>query len=529
MRVSQLLFLSVILYGQGLFAYVERIGLFIGNNEGVSGEAPLKYAVEDARKMARVFQDASHFEKDRIYLLENPKISSVREALSEISGRIKELKKDKTRVQFLLFFSGHGSAEAIHINGTKMLKAELDQKMERLGADLKILIVDACESGHLLRSKGGQVIDNHKIETVDELQNKGTILLSSSSRGELAQESENYKGAIFTHHMVNGLRGMADYDNNDEISLWEAYHYANISTRRENIQGKLGQQNPNFDFDVVGKSDVILSVLSKKKSRILFKEFRNTVMEVRDAATMNLEARIFLSGTDSAYFSLPSKEYILTYEEGKKFKATKANLTWNNRYIATPGEFHTLAKSEVYRKGGRAFNLDPHAMHYGFFRTRIGPSEAVNMVSGYYEIRRYHYQQSLGIAWGMGTSKGELLTNEMNTLRLSYCIERPFARYRLGQFLAGVDAGWYGVWQKVVDNRFNDSEVNPYAEDIKKVRRYFTNIYELGFPVSKEFFLPYGFTLAFTGHSSLFLFKDANTGYSSRLNFRPVIAAGYRF
>jgi hypothetical protein len=182
---------ALVLHG---YSYVHRLALFIGSDEGLAHERPLKYAAHDAREMAQLFKESGAFEEDRIYLLENQSITRVREAVQEISGRIKELKKREGKVLSLFYYSGHGSADALHIMGKKYSRTELITQLENLQSDLKIMIVDACESGNLLRSKGGEVIMDHSIQKVDNLNNKGTIVLSSSSRGELAQESENYRG-----------------------------------------------------------------------------------------------------------------------------------------------------------------------------------------------------------------------------------------------------------------------------------------------------------------------------------------------
>jgi uncharacterized caspase-like protein len=47
------------------------------------------------------------------------------------------------------------------------------------------------------------------------------ILIRSASDGEAAQESKELGGGSFTHYLLTGLRGAADFDH--RISLDEAY------------------------------------------------------------------------------------------------------------------------------------------------------------------------------------------------------------------------------------------------------------------------------------------------------------------
>jgi hypothetical protein len=515
---------ALVLHG---YSYVHRLALFIGSDEGLAHERPLKYAAHDAREMAQLFKESGAFEEDRIYLLENQSITRVREAVQEISGRIKELKKREGKVLSLFYYSGHGSADALHIMGKKYSRTELITQLENLQSDLKIMIVDACESGNLLRSKGGEVIMDHSIQKVDNLNNKGTIVLSSSSRGELAQESENYRGAIFTHHLINGLRGVADYNNDLEVSLWEAFNYASVSTRSENIMGKINQQNPSFDFDVVGRSDIILTSLHKKKSRLLLRGFGSTVMEVHDAGSMDLEARILLSGRDSIHISLPSKEYLLTYEKGRRFNVSKVDLSWGQVVAVTPSRFKALSKTEVYRKGGMALN--PHAMRYSYTLAKLGPGDAVPMIQGHYVLRGYRFKQLIGLGWGAKKQAGELRTSSRHVLRVSYSIQKPLLRYRFGQFLIGVETAWYRSWQTLTDTRFDNAPVNPYADEIEKERVLYSNLYEAAVPVEKEFYVPWGFLISVTAHTGVCVYKDGSGDYISAIGFRPVFSVGYKF
>ena len=60
---------------------------------------------------------------------------------------------------------------------------ELKSLFDNLGADMQVLILDACESGDFLRAKGGVIKSRVEVKATDELDSKGTIILSSSAVG----------------------------------------------------------------------------------------------------------------------------------------------------------------------------------------------------------------------------------------------------------------------------------------------------------------------------------------------------------
>ena len=184
---------------------VQRIAVFVGEDQGLDDERALRYASKDAKEMAEAFRLAGTFDEDRIYLLMNQPLEKIKASLEEVRGRVRELRKAGTESLVLIYYSGHGSAEGLHIRGKSFSKEELSQYLESLESNLKIVILDACESGDFLRTKGGRLLEAPTVVKMDRLESQGTILISSSSRGEMAQESEDYRGAVFTHHFLENF------------------------------------------------------------------------------------------------------------------------------------------------------------------------------------------------------------------------------------------------------------------------------------------------------------------------------------
>ncbi len=511
------------------FSNVQRIAVFIGNNVGLSHERPLKYATHDAQNLANVFFKTGDLEPDRGYVLKNKTATEIRSVLKEVNGRVKEIKRTGDKVIALIYYSGHGDSTALHIKGKRFALSEFTQLFDELEAELKFMIVDACESGSILRTKGGKIVYNYETKKQDSLSNKGTVVISSSSVGEQAQESENYKGAVFTHHLINGLNGVADYDNDKEVSLWEAYHYADVSTRSENIYGKINQQNPNFDMDLVGKSEVILTTLYKNTGGLLFKSFKSAVINIYNGINMTLKATIHLTGRDSIYFQLPAKEYLVTYEEGSAFKVAKINLSSTPNKTLSPHSFRTFSKSEVFQKGGRVITLRPHGAGISLSPGSIGPIEGVYMFHSNYQHKSYFFNHYAGFGFG---SKSHLTLGKeqlsQKIFKVFYGIKKPVLRFNRFQLLLGSQASYYNIWQNLKDLRFEGN-----ISEQKGLQTIPTNsnahLFETDVSFVWEYFIGYGAEVYLGGSGSLQYYINDNGSFELSPLIKPLFGVSHRF
>ncbi|HKP98300.1 MAG TPA: caspase family protein [Fibrobacteria bacterium] len=96
-------------------AEVQRIAVFVGEDRGLEDERPLRYASRDAKEMAEAFRRAGTFDEDRVYLLLNPSLEKIKSSLQEVKGRVRELRKAGTETLVMIYYSGHGSSEGLHV------------------------------------------------------------------------------------------------------------------------------------------------------------------------------------------------------------------------------------------------------------------------------------------------------------------------------------------------------------------------------------------------------------------------------
>ena len=134
---------------------------------------------------------------------------------------IANIKIDARRVEFMFYYSGHSDEEGILLNGEHFLFSELRAAIDKIEADVSIVILDSCASGAFTRIKGGLKLPPFLID--DSSKMEGHAFLTSSSEDEAAQESDNIGASFFTYYLVSGLRGAADTSQDQQVTLNEVY------------------------------------------------------------------------------------------------------------------------------------------------------------------------------------------------------------------------------------------------------------------------------------------------------------------
>ncbi|AUX46976.1 hypothetical protein SOCE26_084860 [Sorangium cellulosum] len=243
-------------------ARVERFAVLIGNNAGEKGEVELRYAESDAAKMYDVLKDLGGFPPANLVLLRSEGADTVRRTLITMNDRVRAaVSSPETDVLYLVYYSGHADASALHLGATQLALTEFEQLVRGSAASARLLIVDSCRSGALTRVKGGTSAPPFVIKLDQRLAGQGMVTLTSSSGNEDAQESDELKGSFFTHALVSGLLGAADADRDGAVSLEEVYRHAYESTLRATSRTWAGAQHPTFHYDLRGQGKLVLTRL----------------------------------------------------------------------------------------------------------------------------------------------------------------------------------------------------------------------------------------------------------------------------
>jgi hypothetical protein len=139
--------------------------------------------------------------------------------------------------------------------------------VEKSAADVKVAIVDACESGGLTQVKGARPSSVDFVLPTDETA-RGVAYLASTAAGEVAQESAAIGASFFTFHLEAALRGAGDANGDGQVSLTEAFHYTSSRTITGTTTTEAGPQHPTYNFRMAGRGDVVLSDLRHAESRL---------------------------------------------------------------------------------------------------------------------------------------------------------------------------------------------------------------------------------------------------------------------
>jgi hypothetical protein len=228
---------------------------------------------------------------------------------------------------------------------------------EQTAARVRVLILDACDSGTAARPKGGVLGPEYEV-SLEKLPLEGTVVITSSGPAEPSQEWGSLGGSLFTHHLLTGLRGDADADGDGRVTLAEAYAY---SYRRTVLEAVSSAQHPAFDLDLSGTGDLVLSEPGSARSALIFPADLEGRYVLASQPRPDVLAEVDKHSGRLLRLAVPPGRYILR----KRMERTTGLLTLELPYggETTVDETKMVHRSfaEVAVKGGR-FELHPWSL-----------------------------------------------------------------------------------------------------------------------------------------------------------------------
>ena len=152
------------------------------------------------------------------------------------------MKADENDV-VLMYYSGHGLEGTfipIDYDGfSNLLKHdEVKEILNRSKAKHKVCFLDACNSGSLLAAKGS--FSNSLLYYYDEVEKSsgGTAFFMSSKSKEFSLEDGGLRQGVFSHFLIDGLKGLADHNHDKIVTLKELFNYvySNVRQYTGNVQ-----------------------------------------------------------------------------------------------------------------------------------------------------------------------------------------------------------------------------------------------------------------------------------------------------
>jgi len=108
----------------------------------------------------------------------------VRRAMIALNERIRTDQRSGRDAMLLLYYSGHGDADALHLADTRLELRELEALVRGSSAQIRILVIDSCRSGAVTHVKAGSPAPPIALSAVPEGPGEGVIVLTASISGE---------------------------------------------------------------------------------------------------------------------------------------------------------------------------------------------------------------------------------------------------------------------------------------------------------------------------------------------------------
>ena len=313
---------------------MRRIAVVVGANDPPPDRPALRFAHDDASELARVLEQVGGFSRSDVHLLLDPRPVDLVATLDSVAKTTGASAED---VLFVFYYSGHSDGQALFPHGEPIALADVRERLERLGARIRVGILDTCRGGSWTQSKGLSV--GPPLATADLLNvdTEGTALVSSSSGFEDAHETDSVHGSFFTHHFAAGLRGAADREGDGNVTLQEAFDYARDRTVRDSALLAKTPQHPSFDLALRGRQDIVLAVLPTRTSALQVKMARAPIEIIQLPSGVTVADAP--AGQGGLRIALPPGPYLVRSVVDGRVYAKEVEVR--------PGETSTLADGEL--------------------------------------------------------------------------------------------------------------------------------------------------------------------------------------
>ena len=181
---------------------------------------------------------------------------------------------------------------------------------------------------------------------------KGVVTVRSSSEGEQSQESSSLRGAVFSHYFLTALRGAADRDNDQQVSLNEAYTYAYRQTVRRSAAGTGNVMHPSVELNVEGVGALIMTQTADNLAQIVLPKERDTRYLVYERRSGAVRAEVWADPQRGLRLPIPKGQYLIQRRKGSQSGALVIELNENESRVVNSDAFKPVPETVLAAKGG---------------------------------------------------------------------------------------------------------------------------------------------------------------------------------
>ena len=329
-----------------------RLALIVAANNGGRGRATLRYAQNDAQSVRNVLHDLGGIQPGDSVFLEEPGREAVFRELRNLGAKLDDIRPLFRRLEVVFYYAGHSDEENILLGEERLSYQEIREAITALNADVRIAILDSCASGAFTQSKGVKKRAPFLVDSAYDM--KGTAFMTSSSADEASQESRRLRGSFFTHNLVSALRGAADLNHDGRITLTEAYQFAFDETLAQTEKTLGGPQHPNYNIQMSGTGDVIITEISKSAALLTIQRDVGGRLFIHNEAN-NLVAEMSKPPGREITIGLEEGSYRITYIAGNGVYETDVTLQKGASRGVGRGQFDQVDKIPTRSRGDRTY------------------------------------------------------------------------------------------------------------------------------------------------------------------------------
>jgi Caspase domain len=333
-------------------APVQRFTLIVGANSGGPDRAALQYAVLDAERFARVMTELGGVNPADEILLKQPTLRDLVDALDLLANRVAAARRATRppagRIEVILYYSGHADEQGLLLGSDRYSYRTLRDRLDRIDADVRIAVLDACASGAFTRLKGGRARPAFLVDESAAM--RGHAFLTSSAETEAAQESDRIRASYFTHFLVSGFRGAADLSGDGKVTLSEAYQFAFSETLGKTVDTRGGAQHPSYDINLSGTGDVVITDVRQTTATLVLPADLEGRFFIRNAAH-EMVVELYKPHGRQVELGLEPGAYDVRLDLQKTLVSAKVQIADGGRMLLEARQFGPAALETTRRRG----------------------------------------------------------------------------------------------------------------------------------------------------------------------------------
>ncbi len=328
---------------------IRRYALLISREDGGRSNPKLRYSQSDAKSLAKVLHEVGGVNGSEMSVAYNPSRAELATRFQLMKQLIQRRKAMKERSELVFYYSGHSDESGILLGSERLTYHDLKKSIQALNADVSMLVLDSCASGSLTRLKGGVKVAPFLTESLSNL--KGFVALTSSSNDEASQESDKLGASYFTHYLISGLRGAADINSDNKVTLNEAYQYAYQQTLARTEKTIAGPQHPSYTIQLSGQGELVMTDLRKVSARLLLDAPIQGRIFIRDRSE-KIIAEVAKSQIKPLILGLEPGLYTLLLSQEGDLRSAKVVVAENATQSVKLSDFKALDLESAEKKGG---------------------------------------------------------------------------------------------------------------------------------------------------------------------------------